>query len=555
MNSNETHRETEIGEASEGVMMAGRFGVALLWTATMLLTTFPAHGTATTGTGTGTADHTTFEALKGPFETGQDVTRACLSCHTEAAKQVMATRHWTWEYVNPDTGQTLGKKTMLNGFCIGDRSNEAFCQSCHVGYGWEDETFDFSDESKVDCLACHNTGGYRKLPGLAGHPAYERMEWPAKSGQYVEATDLVKVAQHIGATSRQTCGSCHYFGGGGDGVKHGDLDSSLNDPRRELDVHMATDGLNFACSECHQTDEHRVPGSRISTTAADPHGPIVRGEKTERNPATCQACHGDRPHGDVAAHAGRLDDHARTLACQSCHIPEFARGGVPTKMGWDWSTAGQLGANGKPFQKKDDKGRVIYDSKKGDFVLGENVRPDYMWFDGTVTFTTTETVIDPTTRVAINTFHGTPGAPDARIWPVKTFHGKQPYDTVHRTLLVPHTAIPDDTAFWFNFDWPKALRAGADATGQPFSGEFDFVETSMLWPITHMVAPKEDALACGECHARDGRLADVPGVWMPGRDRNPMLDRLGFGLAGLMLLGVAAHGGMRFLTRGKRKEH
>ncbi len=155
--------------------------------------------------------------------------------------------------------------------------------------------------------------------------------------------------------------------------------------------------------------------------------------------------------------------------------------------------------------------------------------------------------------MAINTFHGTPGAPDARIWPVKRVHGKQPYDTEHLTLLVPHTATPDDTAFWYNFDWAKALKAGADASGQPYSGKFAFVETSMLWPITHMVAPKERALGCAECHADGGRLAAVPGVWMPGRDRNPLLDRLGFGLAGLMLLGVAGHGGLRFLTRNRRK--
>ena len=58
-------------------------------------------------------------------------------------------------------------------------------------------------------------------------------------------------------------------------------------------------------------------------------------------------------------HAGRLNDHTRTLACQSCHTPTFARGGVPTKMAWDWSTAGRLDAAGKPFQSKDAKGHVI----------------------------------------------------------------------------------------------------------------------------------------------------------------------------------------------------
>jgi octaheme c-type cytochrome (tetrathionate reductase family) len=504
---------------------------------------------------TGTADHGKFEELQADFERGEDVTRACLGCHTEAARQVMATRHWTWEYVNPDTSQTLGKKSMINGFCIGDRSNEAFCQSCHVGYGWEDETFDFSDETKVDCLACHNTGGYRKLPGLAGHPAYETMEWPPGSGKMVEGTDLTAVAQSIGLSSRQTCGSCHFYGGGGDGVKHGDLDSSLVDPDHSLDVHMAVDGLDFSCATCHQAEEHRIAGSRIQMTAADPHGAILRGARTERSPATCQACHGDRPHQGDFRHASRLNDHTRTLACQTCHIPTFARGGVPTKMGWDWSTAGRLDKDGKPFQKKDANGHVIYDSKKGDFVLQENVRPDYVWFNGTVTYTLTDTAIDPGTRVAINSFHGSPKASDSRIWPVKTFHGKQPYDVEHRVLLVPHTAIPNDTAFWHNFDWPKALAAGAEATGQPYSGNFDFVETSMLWPITHMVVPKGQALACGACHADAGRLADVPGIWLPGRDRNPMLDRFGFGLAGLMLLGVGVHGGIRFLTRTRRKEH
>lgn len=32
-----------------------------------------------------TADHTQLEALKGPFKTGPEVTKACLSCHNEAA--------------------------------------------------------------------------------------------------------------------------------------------------------------------------------------------------------------------------------------------------------------------------------------------------------------------------------------------------------------------------------------------------------------------------------------------------------------------------------------
>ena len=43
-----------------------------------------------------TADHSKFDELKKDFKSGQEVTEACLSCHTEAAKQVHSTKHWTW---------------------------------------------------------------------------------------------------------------------------------------------------------------------------------------------------------------------------------------------------------------------------------------------------------------------------------------------------------------------------------------------------------------------------------------------------------------------------
>jgi hypothetical protein len=67
---------------------------------------------------------------------------------------------------------------------------------------------------------------------------YAKKEFPPHSGKFVEPPDLAKVAQKVGKTSRDTCGACHFFGGGGDAVKHGDLDSSLKKPGKYLDVHM-----------------------------------------------------------------------------------------------------------------------------------------------------------------------------------------------------------------------------------------------------------------------------------------------------------------------------
>jgi hypothetical protein len=118
--------------------------------------------------------------LKKPFASGPEVTKACLSCHTEAAKQVQKTKHWTWEFMNPTTKQRLGKKHVINNFCTAVPSNYEFCTACHVGYGWKDNNFDFTAQENVDCLVCHDTTGtYRKLPGLAGHPPYKDVEFPA----------------------------------------------------------------------------------------------------------------------------------------------------------------------------------------------------------------------------------------------------------------------------------------------------------------------------------------------------------------------------------------
>ncbi len=80
------------------------------------------------------------------------------------------------------------------------------------------------------------------------------------------------------------------------------------------------------------------------------------------------------------------------------------------------------------------------------------------------------------------------------IWPMKVFRGKQPYDPVNKTLVMPHTAGNDDSGYWKNFDWEKAIADGMQDVGAPFSGKVDFIKTEMSWPITHMVAPKDKAL-------------------------------------------------------------
>jgi octaheme c-type cytochrome (tetrathionate reductase family) len=500
-----------------------------------------------------TADHGKFKELQKKFASGPEVTKACLSCHTEAAKQVQKTKHWTWEYADPKSGKMLGKKNVINNYCTTTISNEKDCMACHAGYGWKDATFDFKAEENVDCLICHDaTGTYRKLPGDAGHPVYERREFPHGSGKFVEAVDLSKVAQSVAMPKRSNCGSCHFYGAGGDGTKHGDLDSALKMPGKYLDVHMDAKGLNFSCSTCHKTSGHQVSGSRYDMTAAKTGPAHMRG-KADAAPASCQSCHGDKPHKENFLYAERLNSHTDKLACQTCHIAEFARDSIGTEKSWDWSTATKMGPEGKPIVIKDSAGRRAFDSKKGNFAWDSYMIPEYRWFNGHVSYKAKGDTIDPDKIVEINHPEGSADDAKARIWPFKIHRGKQAYDIENKMLLVVHTAGEDDTALWKNFDWQKAIETGMKTAGLPYSGKFGFVSTEMSWPITHMVAPKADALRCAQCHSDNGRLQGIDGIYLPGRDRSQGIDTIGWAVVLLSLLGVLIHGGTRVYLHYKHK--
>jgi cytochrome c len=260
---------------------------------------------------------------------------------------------------------------------------------------------------------------------------------------------------------------------------------------------MDVRGANFTCTTCHHTENHAIPGSR--------YGPMGA------TALKCEgSCHGNAPH---PADNAVLNTHTAKVACQTCHIPAFARGGVPTKMVWDWSTAGKRGPDGKPLVRKNAEGYDVYLGIKGDFTWASDVTPEYVWFNGRIRYTLADEKLDPTKGpIWINRFEGSPSDGQSKIWPVKVFRAKQAWDPVNRTLAVTHLAGNDDTAYWTNLDWVKAVGAGMASVNAPFSGEVGFIETYSTWPITHMVAPKSQALQCADCHTPGARMAKVPGV-------------------------------------------
>lgn len=544
-----------------------------------------------------TADHSQFAELKKEFQTGPEVTAACLTCHTEASKQIMKTSHWTWicprakEELAEKQGRVVGKgEHVINNFCIALGSNEPRCTSCHAGYGWKDNSFDFDDQTLVDCLVCHDTTAtYKKYPTSAGHPVYaseypDGKEWPKGSGNMWPPVDLTKIAQNVGKPSRHTCGSCHFFGGGGEGVKHGDMDVTLEAPERELDVHMhkvAADGktpLCFQCTECHTTKQHKIAGRCFTIPAYEDREFVIKGLKREDiNYLACEACHTQKPHTEK-----KINDHVDKVSCQACHIPTMARN-RPTKMWWDWSKAGQKDTEGGLISKIDtvtssvsDKTAEVltYSSQKGEFIWALDEEPEYTWFNGNVSHTFLGDTIDDTTTgkehgtrkgkfdnldlskpvLPINLLQGSYDDPRSRIWPVKIHRGLQPYDTKTKKLVVPKLFGAKGTgAYWADYNWEESIIKGMEYVGQEYSGEYGWIQTEMYWPLSHMVAPGEKALQCSECHSRNGRIAHLKGFYLPGRDRFKMLDILGWGLALLTAFGVVVHGSLRIILGNRKK--
>ncbi len=493
-----------------------------------------------------TVDHTKHPALQQDFTSGKQITDACVSCHSEAATQFQQTIHWTWQAAADGEAAKYGKASFsLNNFCLGTNRNvDTSCLSCHPGWNKSGNSVD----GNINCLVCHGQKSINWDESLEDIKAFVEAgdEDSLELAREIQG-ELKEAVQAVGLPTRANCGGCHFTGGGGDGVKHGDLDTSLTKPAKTLDVHMGMDGQDFTCTRCHTTVAHRVAGRVYTAPAALDRKSLVEDDQVAK--IACESCHTATPH-----QAGsKANDHTDKVACQSCHIPEMARVN-PTKVSWDWSAAGRL-QDGKPFKTQGEFGKEDYLSIKGQMQWAKNLQPEYFWYNGTIHSVTAQEVIDPAGTVAVSWPEGARADAQARIAPFKVHRGKQPYDKIHKTLLVPVLSSAD--GYWRHLDWPRALSKGQEALGLPFSGEFDFVSTTYVFPTTHMVAPKESAVACAECHVRDGgRLASLQGFYMPGRDRAGWLNTLGWLTVLGSMAGVGLHALGRFITRGRngRKE-
>lgn len=400
----------------------------------------------------------------------------------------------------------------------------------------------------MDCLICHDkTGTYKKYPTKAGYPVTKETMFMGKTKFSVPDYNLI--AQNVGKTGKDNCGACHFFGGGGNAVKHGDLDKSLSNPSTHVDVHMASKdkgGAGLSCSDCHKQEEHLIKGKLYTLSS----------ENKDR--VTCIECHTEKPHDD-----NNLNFHTNKLACQTCHIPEVAKV-YPTKMYWDWSDAGKKNKKGKPlvikkrYDFKTEDGKVdsnkwySYHGKKGNFILQKNLKPSYVWFNGTADHVIIGDKFNPADApIILNKLGGSSTDGKSKVWPVKIMKGKQHYDTVNNTFVVPRLfGKKESGAYWKNYDWDMANKAGMKHVGEPYSGKFDFIETETYWLLNHMIPTKEETLSCEDCHSKNSVLAGVEGLYIPGLSKYKIIDYIGI----LAILGSLAFILLHIVIRIKVKK-
>ncbi len=419
-------------------------------------------------------------------------------------------------------------------------------------------------EDRVDCLICHadlTASGYVKAtanfgaadakpasgcatmpsqpPGVEGcaagylclaDPQNVPSCYPTTGAHYKGKVKdaLAAATQTVRRPDRENCGYCHFYAGGGDSVKL--MGSSLRQPSRSLDVHM---GGGMTCADCHAQPGHEFSGAGIHVPA-------------HTQPVSCADCHSAAPHANAS-----WNTHARKIACQTCHIPRFSRGQF-SKVNWDWSTTGQKGSGVVKSHLVD--GAVASDVEtysyiKGDFVWSANIAPAYAWYDGRMTHAT---ILDKAnfdveglsstedaTRITLGAPVGRKCSPGAKIHPFKLMRGKQAIyrdpastDGTPRDFVINPNVFGMDSLWgvlqspaWTQarFDagemvglWSSILTKGAKAAGQYPAGAatmipatagvagWEFRCTKLYMDLNHEVAPKQQALGCGNacttCH-------------------------------------------------------
>ncbi|HSN53661.1 MAG TPA: hypothetical protein VLT32_03275 [Candidatus Sulfomarinibacteraceae bacterium] len=401
----------------------------------------------------------------------------CLTCHETEALEVHGSVMYQWQGDAPDmaTGPPVQGKISggVNSYCINILGNWNACGSCHVGLGALPEaTASPQQLANIDCLICHQE-------------QYRRVK---VNGVFVPDTAAMAITmdeavQTVHLPRRSNCLQCHAKAGGGDAVKRGDLAlAHVATSDSSYDVHMATTGADLVCQDCHVTTNHRVAGRGSDLRPTDSAVEI-----------DCTNCHVDMNANHPSTTIRR---HLDRVACQSCHIPVYAKNASDTpateatETHRTWLASHSPAPPYHPAPNKDN-----------------NLIPVYRFWNGSshnallydVAHTDPVTGRYPTSRPL-----GHASNPAAKLYPFKYKTAEQPITNDTGQLIALDTSV-----FFATADAAAATEAGLVNMGLSPSTPYSWVETDTLQVLNHQVSPEDNALACADCHGSSARL-DLP---------------------------------------------
>jgi len=410
----------------------------------------------------------------------------CVACHEAEALQVHASVHYQQSGMTPNVTNIEGSAGKSDGafntYCGSIRTSPFFtCAGCHVGNGLP-PTAEMTTEqlNNIDCLMCHQDDyarigappyedyvvtGADGLPDTISIPVESSFRFmPDESKMNIS---ILEAARTVHPTTRKTCLRCHAGASGSDGGKRGDISSVTINPPLHSDIHMSPDGHNIVCADCHNAGNHRFDGRGLDLRPND-----------TANTLSCTKCHEAAPHSEK-----NLNQHTDHIACQTCHIPTYAKD-MSTEMVRDWTVT--------HYSNKACGGR-------GGWLPGEvresNVVPVYRWFDGTSKVYNLGQV--PTENAAGEKEFGLPNGDvtgqDAKIYPMKE----------HRSISAQHDAsgemIPHSTfTFFTTSSFDLAVQEGMKREGM--QGSYTLTPVHTYQTINHGVEDDSNALQCNDCH-------------------------------------------------------
>jgi hypothetical protein len=323
--------------------------------------------------------------------------------------------------------------------------------------------------------------------------------------------------------TRANCLKCHAYAGGGDGVKRGDLSWALvENADAHFDVHMNTAGPDLQCQDCHVFQNHKTIGKGSDLRPTDD---LSRGAEI-----TCanSTCHVGMDSGSGHASAGRVsepDRHVARVACQSCHIPTYAKVlddmvHRPTEVHRDWThhhdgtDASTCDADDDgtaedpcPGHPHKDKAANLLPTLKFWNRLSDN----YLLFDdASVTYDAAAGTY-PTSRPLGDVHAG-------KLTPFKYKTALQPMVSDNKVLIVL------DTLEYLkgSGDLELSIQSGLGNMGYPTTEPYEWVTTDTFQMINHGVNPVGAVADCSHCH-QGGTLDVTADSW---------LDTMGYRLKG-----------------------